>query len=88
MTRRAYTQRGPIPVDEVAAVVRDWPTAAGYGPYIADRWGVPLTTARRWVYEARKQGLLEPGTADRPCPACDGSGLTRWNDPTQAGADQ
>lgn len=67
-----------IPLDEVAEIVRNWPTPTGYGPYIAGRWGVPLPTARRWIYQARQVGLLAPGTADRPCPACDGSGVSRW----------
>jgi hypothetical protein len=67
-----------IPLTEVAAIVRGWPTANGYGPYIAGRWGIPVATARRWVYQARLAGLLEPGTTDRPCRACDGSGVARW----------
>ncbi len=67
-----------IPLAEVARIVREWPTATGYGPYIAGRWNLPLATARRWIYQARLAGLLEPGTADRPCRACDGSGVARW----------
>ncbi len=71
-----------IPLFEVAEIVRNWPTAAGYGPYISWSWGVPLATARRWVYEARRAGLLEPGTTGRPCPACNGTGVTRWQNGT------
>lgn len=70
--------RGRIPLDAVADIVKNWPTPSGYGPYIAGRWQVPIATARRWIYQARLAGLLEPGTADRPCPSCDGSGVSRW----------
>lgn len=72
------TRPGQIPVEDIAAIVRNWPTSSGYGPYIAGRYGVPLATARRWVYETRRRGLLEPGTSDRPCPYCEGSGVSRW----------
>ncbi len=69
---------GGVPYEEVAAIVRDWPTSRGYGPYIAGRFQVSLPTARRWIYEARVRGLLPAGTDTRPCPACDGTGLARW----------
>jgi hypothetical protein len=45
---------------------------------IAQMWGVPHTTAARWVKEARRRGLLPPGHRGRAgppvcrglCPAC------------------
>jgi hypothetical protein len=75
---RQRGRRRSIPVEDVAEIVRSWPTPNGYGPYIADRWGVPLGTARRWIYEARLAGLLAPGARDRPCRTCNGTGVTRW----------
>lgn len=74
-----------IPVDEVAQIVREWPTATGYCPHIAERWGVPITTARRWITEARRRGLLPPGGADRPCPVCKGTGVRAWHDRSRSG---
>ncbi len=67
-----------IPYDEIAAIVKAWPSARGYGPHIAARWRVPLATARRWVYQTRLRGLLPAGTDDRPCPSCGGTGVANW----------
>ncbi len=69
---------GRIPYEEIAEIVKGWPTPRGYGPYIAERYDVPIATARRWVYQARVQGHLPAGTDDRPCPACHGTGVARW----------
>ncbi len=68
----------PPPYEEVAAIVAEWPSPAGYGPFIANRYGVPITTARRWINRCRRLGLLPSGTEDRPCPTCAGSGTVRW----------
>lgn len=51
-----------IPYAQVAAIVAGWPRRQGYGPAIAERFGVPLATAGRWVAKARERGYLEPGT--------------------------
>ncbi len=67
-----------IPYEDIAEIVREWPTARGYGPHIAERYQVPVATARRWVYQTRLRGLLPAGTDDRPCPACGGSGVANW----------
>lgn len=34
-------------------------------PTIADMAGVPVATARRWIYEARKRGIMPPGRPGR-----------------------
>jgi hypothetical protein len=67
-----------IPYDEIAEIVREWPSPRGYGPHIAQVYRVPLATARRWVYQTRLRGLLPAGTGDRPCPSCQGSGVANW----------
>lgn len=66
-----------IPYEEVAAFVREWPKLAGYGPAIAERFGVPVATARRWVNQARLRGYLPPG-AEHTCPTCGGTGKRAW----------
>ncbi len=73
-----------IPFRDIARIVRDWPGTRGYGPHIAERFGVPIATARRWVYMTRVKGLLPSGMADRPCPTCDGTGVARWGNSTSA----
>ncbi len=81
-TRRRAS--GP-PLVAVATIVAGWPLRTGYGPYIATRWGVALSTAQRWVREARQAGLLPTGTQERACRTCDGTGVVSWNggsDPT------
>ncbi len=76
-----------IPYDDIAEIVRDWPTPRGYGPFIAGKYGVPLATARRWIYQTRLRGYLPAGTADRPCPTCEGTGVAHWGSrPARGGA--
>lgn len=67
-----------IPYTDIAAIVSTWDGSHGYGPHIADRFGVPLATARRWVYQTRRRGLLPAGTATRRCRYCAGTGVTAW----------
>jgi len=51
---------------DVAAQYR-WVSAAGElpGPAMAEQTGAPVRTVQRWVYEARKRGLLPPGRPGR-----------------------
>lgn len=70
--------RDRIPYEEIAEIVRTWPTRSGYGRHIAGKYGVPFTTAQRWIRVARQRGLLPPGTEDRPCRWCGGSGRVSW----------
>lgn len=74
-----------IPLVEVAAIVREWPTLSGYSPHIAARFNVPLGTARRWVYLARKRGLIGP--PEHPCPTCNGTGRRSWGSGRAAPSD-
>lgn len=74
-----------IPVKDVAAIVTEWTQTDrlhGYIDYIAEKYGLPRTTASRWVSETRRRGLLPPGTAPRKCRTCNGTGWVRWNTPT------
>jgi transposase len=66
-----------IPLAEVAEIVANWPTARGYTTHIAVKYNVPVPTARRWVAETRRRGLLAPG-GPHPCPTCKGTGVRTW----------
>ena len=47
--------------DEHWAAVAEayWQGGAKPGPYVAEQWGVPVTTAHRWFRTCRALGLLE-----------------------------
>lgn len=51
---------------DVAEAYR-WFTAAGQppAPSISERSNVPVRTVHRWIYEARKRGILPPARAGR-----------------------
>lgn len=66
-----------MPLEQIAEIVRNWPTPKGYNGAIAKQFGVSRRTAERWVYLARKQGLLPVGSAPISCPRCGGSGEIR-----------
>lgn len=70
-----------IPYEDVAAFVQAWPSATGYAPALAERYGIPVRTAHRWISETRRRGALPPGDSiRRRCPTCGGTGevVTRW----------
>lgn len=67
-----------IPYLEVAAIVTGWPARTGYARAIADRFEIPVGTARSWVYYTRRRGYLPEGDADRPCRHCGGTGVVQW----------
>lgn len=71
------TDRKPraIPYEDVATIVTEHPTR--YAPLMTERWGIPTTTAHRWVYQARLRGYL-PKNPDRPCPTCGGTGRRQY----------
>lgn len=71
-----------IPIEEVAQIVRDWPTSTGYAPHIAHTYGIPLGSAYRWIAEARRRGAL-PAGGEHPCPTCKGTGVRRWGKQTE-----
>ena len=64
-----------IPFAEVAAIAAANPTR--YAPVLMERYGIPRTTANRWVREARLRGHLT-SNLDRPCRTCGGSGIMRY----------
>ena len=68
---------GRIPVEEISELVNSWPRLTGYARAIAERYGVPLPTAYRWIAETRRRGLLARA-GEHPCPTCGGSGLRTW----------
>jgi hypothetical protein len=84
--------RDDMPLAAIAKIIQEWPSGRrGYGQHIAQEFGINIRTARRWIYETRKKGLLPAGTADRDCPKCNGTGKVRWNNPrdhTRPGARQ
>ena len=61
------------PLPEIAAIVADWPRLSGYGPHIADLYGVPIGVARAWIAQTRRAGLL-PASGPHPCRHCQGTG--------------
>lgn len=78
MNRPRLERPTRIPYEDVAAIVCTWPRVRGYVAHIAELYGIPVATARGWVAKTRRRGLLPPGTAARPCPACAGTGVARW----------
>jgi hypothetical protein len=80
VTRRRYDR---IPVRDVADFVNGWPRVSGYGPALAARYSIPVASARRWIHETRRRGLLPAHGAGRPCPRCRGTGALSWGGPRQ-----
>jgi hypothetical protein len=74
-----------IPYLEVAAIVTGWPASRGYVNAIAERFGVPVSTARSWVRHTRNRGYLPSGVDGHPCPACQGTGVKRWGPTRRTG---
>jgi hypothetical protein len=69
-----------VPYAEVAEIVRQ--NQKRYAPLIAERYGVPRTTAQRWAREARLRGYLAP-VEERVCRTCGGTGVTRYGSGTR-----
>lgn len=64
-----------IPYEEVAEFVHSWPSQTKYALALAEKYGIPVASARRWINEARRRGYLPAGSDPRPCRLCGGTGV-------------
>ncbi len=77
----------PVPYQQVADIVRNWPRLTGHVKFIADTFEVPYPTAARWVHQARLRGFLPANVKTAPCSRCQGTGTitTRFGPKAAAG---